>query len=83
MSGELIAILAVGATIAALIIASFRSLRSEVAKQREDMARQGEGLAALREDLMREIRSLAERVARLEGKLEVWLRAPFAGEPRQ
>ena len=79
MSGELIAILAVGATIAALIIASFRSLRSEMAKQREDMARQGEGLAALREDLMREIRSLAERVARLE----VWLRDSLAGEPRQ
>ena len=76
MSGELIAILAVGATIAALIIASFRSLRSEMARQREDMA-------ALRESLMREIRSLAERVARLEDKLEVWLRDSFAGEPRQ
>ena len=76
MSGELIAILAVGATIAGLIIASFRSLRSEMVRQREDMA-------ALRESLMREIRSLAERVARLEGKLEVWLRDSFAGEPRQ
>ena len=62
MSGELIAILSVGAAIAGLVLASFKSLRSEMAKQREETS-------ALRED----IRSLSERVARLEGKLEGWL----------
>lgn len=62
MSGELIAILSVGAAIAGVVLASFKSLRSEMAKQREETS-------ALRED----IRSLSERMARLEGELEGWL----------
>ena len=92
MSGELIAIITVGVAIAGLILTSFRSLRSEMAKQRDElrsemakqrdelrseMAKQRDGMAALRDELTRELRSLSERVAKLEGLLE-GLREAFA-----
>ena len=81
MSGELIAIVTVGVAIAGLILTSFRSLRSEMAKQRDElrseMAKQRDGMAALRDELTRELRSLSERVAKLEGLLE-GLREAFA-----
>ena len=58
MNPELIAILAVGVSLAAIILTGQRSLRAELAALRAD-------LAALRADL----HSLAERVARIEGQL--------------
>ena len=58
-STVILTIIGVGVAIAGLNLASFRSLRSEMAKQRDGMA-----------ELTREIRSLAERVAKLEGLLE-------------
>lgn len=63
MSGELKAtlgtILTVGVAIAGLILASFSSLRSDMASLRSDMTMQREAT-----------RSLSERMARLEGLLE-------------
>lgn len=56
MSPEVIAILGVGVSLAALILSGQRSLRSEIQTVRAD-------IAALRED----VHALAERVARLEG----------------
>lgn len=56
MSTEVLSILGVGVSLAALILSGQRNLRSEIQTVRAD-------IAALRDD----VHALAERVARLEG----------------
>lgn len=91
MSGELIAtmgtILTVGLAIAGLILTSNSALREDMANSnsalredvrelRADMAKQREATGELRGA----IQSLGERVAKIEGKLEVMLTAAPAAE---
>ena len=59
MSPEIIAIVTVGTALAALILTGQRTIRAELAAQRQDLAAQRQDLAALR-----------ERMAHLEGLLE-------------
>ena len=59
MSPEIIAIATVGTALAALILTGQRTIRAELAAQRQD-------LTALRQDLA----ALRERMAHLEGLLE-------------
>ena len=90
MSGELIATMGALLTVAGLILNSLRTLRAEfreeLKKQREatgelraefrsDMAKQREATSELRGA----IQSLGERVAKIEGKLEVTLTAAPGG----
>ena len=74
MNAELIAILAVGVSLAALIVSGQRSLQAELAAA--SLERQ-----AIRQDL----HALAERVARLEGAFPflAWVRAARTDEPEQ
>ena len=80
MSGELIAtmgtILTVGAAIAGIILTSSSALREDVRELRADMAKQREATGELRVA----IQSLGERVAKIEGKLEVTLTPAPAAE---
>lgn len=59
MSGEMITILAVGVTLAGLILTSFRSLRDEITELRAELA-----------EVRTEMTALRERMAHLEGLLE-------------
>lgn len=74
MSGEIIAILAVGVAIAGLILTSNRSLR-------QDMARLESRLETQINDLRNEVGELRERMAHLEGLLE-GLREAITGRAR-
>ena len=66
MSGELIAILAVGVALAGLILSSTRGLRSEIAQLRGEFAQLRGEFAELRA----EVAQLRERMAHLEGLLD-------------
>ncbi len=59
MSPEFLAIVTVGTALAALILTGQRTIRADLAAQRQDLAAQRQDLAALR-----------ERMAHLEGLLE-------------
>ncbi len=74
MSGEIIAILAVGVAIAGLILTSSRGLR-------QDMARMESRLETRINDLRSEVGELRERMAHLEGLLE-GLREAITGRAR-
>ena len=78
MSGEMIAIVAVGVALAGVILTSVRGLRQdmqaqigglrgEVGELRERMAHE---ISELRERMAHEISELRERMAKLEGLLE-------------
>ena len=78
MSGEMIAIVAVGVALAGVILTSLRGtearlgaqikdLRGEVGELRERMTHE---VGELRERMAHEISELRERMARLEGLLE-------------
>ena len=67
MSGELIAIVAVGAALAGLILTSSRGLRQDM---RQDMARLESRLDGKIAALESQIGELRERMAHLEGLLE-------------
>ena len=73
MSPELIAILAVGATIAGLVLTGQRSSRQDIADLRKD-------LAQLRKEVGEELGQLRERIAHLEGLLD-GLREAIARNP--
>ena len=66
MSPEIIAIATVGTALAALILTGQRTIRAELAAQRQDLAAQRQDLAAQRQDLA----ALRERMAHLAGLLE-------------
>ena len=70
MSPEIIAIVAVGVALAGLILTSQRTILTDLAAQRQELATLrkdiSEGIAALREDFA----ALRERMAHLEGLLE-------------
>ena len=74
MSGELIAIVAVGAALAGLILTSSRGLRQDMAQLRRDMredigkleSRLDERIDRLEARLRDDIKQLGERVARME-----------------
>ena len=70
MSGEVIAIIAVGITLAGLILTSFRSLRIEM---RSEIGSLRGKIGSLRKEtagIRAEITALRERMAHLEGLLE-------------
>ncbi len=73
MDASLIAILAVGVSLAALILTGQRSMRAEVAALRTELRDElRDGLAAAsaeRQAIRRDVQSLTERVARLEGAI--------------
>ena len=83
MSGELIAIVTVGVAIAGLILTSFRSLRSEMAKQRDElrseMAKQRDELrsemAKQRDELRSEMAKQRDGMAALRDELTRELRS--------
>ena len=77
MSGELIAIVAVGAALAGLILTSSRGLRQDM---RQDMARLESRLDGKIGGLESQIGELRERMAHLEGLLE-GLREAITGRP--
>ena len=74
MSGELIAIVAVGAALAGLILTSTRGLRQDMAQLRRDMredmgkleSRLDERIDRLEARLRDDIKQLGDRVARME-----------------
>ena len=70
MSGEIIAVLGMGAALAGLLLTSFRALRQDIQEQigalREEVAQLRGDIAEIRGD----IASLRERMAHLEGLLE-------------
>ena len=74
MSGELIAIMAVGAALAGLILTSSRGLRQDMAQLRRDMredmgkleSRLDEGIDRLEARMRDDIKQLGDRVARME-----------------
>lgn len=66
MSGEMIAIIAVGVAIAGLNHHYFGSLEKRLDRMAKRLDGMAAEMAALRDGLTREIRSLAERVAKLE-----------------
>ena len=74
MSGELIAIVAVGAALAGLILTSNRGLRQDMAQMESRLDKRISGLESqineLRERMTHEVGELRERMARLEGLLE-------------
>ena len=63
MSGEVIAIIAVGITLAGLNLTTFRSLRAEMRSEIGSLRKEIAGIGA-------EITALRERMAHLEGLLE-------------
>ena len=63
MSPEIIAIVSVGVALAGLVLTGQRTLRVELAAQRQE-------IATLRKDIGEEIAALRERMAHLEGLLE-------------
>ena len=70
MSGEVIAIIAVGVTLAGLILTSFRSLRAEIRSLRKEMRSE---IGSLRKEIAgirAEITALRERMVHLDGLLE-------------
>ena len=67
MSGEMIAILAVGVTLAGLVLASLRGTETRL---RQDMTRMESRLKAQINDLRGEVGKLRERMSHLEGLLE-------------
>ena len=73
----LIAVVAVGATLAGLILTSQRAIRAELSEQRRELAEQRRELAAQRQyfderftSLEQQIAELRERMAHLEGLLD-------------
>ncbi len=91
MSGELIAIVAVGATLAGLILNSSRGLRQDMWDMRQDMTQMESRLdgkigvlesqiGELRDRMTHEVGELRERMAKLEGLLE-GLREAITGRP--
>lgn len=66
MSGDTIAIIAVGIALAGLILTSFRSLRGEIDGLRTEIGR----LRAEINGIRAEIAALRERMAHLEGLLD-------------
>ena len=67
MSGEMIAILAVGVTLAGLVLTSLRGTETRL---RQDMTRMESRLEAQINDLRGEVGKLRERMSHLEGLLE-------------
>ena len=74
MSGEILAILAVGVALAGVILASNRGLRQDMAQMESRLDKRISGLESqigeLRERMTHEVGELRERMARLEGLLE-------------
>ena len=68
MTPELIGILAVGATVIALMLTFRRDARADLAEVRSDLA-----------DLRNDVQALTERMSRLEGVIEGF----FAGRDRR
>ena len=73
----LIAVVAVGATLAGLILTGQRAIRAELSEQRRELAEQRRELAAQRKEfgerftsLEQQIAELRERMAHLEGLLD-------------
>ena len=87
MSGEMIAIVAVGVALAGVILTSLRGTEARLGAQIKDL--RGE-VGELRERMAHEISELRERMAKLEGLLEglreaitVRASASMQGEPKQ
>ena len=84
MSGEIIAIMAVGVALGGLILTSSRGLRQDMTRMESRLDGKISGLESqiseLRERMAHEIGELRERMAKLEGLLE-GLREAITGRP--
>ena len=80
MSGEIIAIVTVGLTLAGLIMNSNRGLRQDMTQLRQDMKQMESRLDGRITSVESQIGELRERMAHLEGLLE-GLREAIAGRP--
>ena len=80
MSGEIIAIVTVGLTLAGLIVNSNRGLRQDITQLRQDMKQMESRLDGRITSVESQIGELRERMAHLEGLLE-GLREAIAGRP--
>ncbi len=78
MTPELIGIVAVGVALAGLMLVSnrenARALRAEMKDMREDTRKQFESMRAEMKDMRGEMAKLRERMARIEGMFEGFLR---------
>ena len=89
MTPELIGIVAVGVALAGLMLVSnrenARALRAEMKDMREDTRKQFESMRAEMKDMRGEMAKLRERMARIEGMFEGFLRRESrqAREPRR
>ena len=81
MSGEIIAMLAVGVTLAGLIITSVRGLRLDMQAQMNGLRGEIAGLRGEIAEVRGEVAQLRERMAHLEGLLE-GLREAITGRAR-
>ena len=80
MSGEIIAIVTVGLTLAGLIVNSNRGLRQDITQLRQDMKQMESRLDGRITSVESQIGELRERMAHLEALLE-GLREAIAGRP--
>ena len=80
MSGEIIAIVTVGLTLAGLFVNSNRGLRQDITQLRQDMKQMESRLDGRITSVESQIGELRERMAHLEGLLE-GLREAIAGRP--
>ena len=70
MSGEIIAILAVGVALAGLILTSNRGLRQDMARMESRLDERINGLESRFDAMEKQFGELRERMAHLEGLLE-------------
>ena len=70
LSGELIAIVTVGVTLAGLILTSNRGVRQDMAQMESRLDKRISGLESRFDAMEKQFGELRERMARLEGLLE-------------